>query len=162
MGAVATVKHSVAVVVRGEPGTFLVVKRPDDPDDPLAGLWGLPAITLRDGETERDAVVRAGRVKLGAELAVGDRIGDKTHDRGSYVLTLADYEATVAGGTVTVPQPAVSQGNGPQGDGPMTQYTEAEFVTDPAVLAHAARKGSLCAQIFLEAAGRDGTAESRP
>ncbi|HVT68000.1 MAG TPA: NUDIX hydrolase [Trebonia sp.] len=149
----AAVKHSVAVVVRGEPGAFLVVKRPEDPDDPLAGVWGLPAITLRDGETERDAVIRAGRVKLGAELAVGDRIGEQTSDRGSYVLTLADYEATVIGGTVTVPQPAV-----PSADGPMTQYTEAAFVTDPAVLADAARKGSLCARIFLEAAGRDGTA----
>jgi ADP-ribose pyrophosphatase YjhB (NUDIX family) len=148
---VATVKHSVAVVVRGEPGTFLVVKRPDDPDDPLAGVWGLPAITLRAGETERDAVIRAGRVKLGAELSVGDRLGEKTHDRGSYVLTLADYEATVAKGTVTVPQPDTS----------MTQYTEAEFVTDPGVLADAAGKGSLCAQILLETAGHPGTPEIR-
>jgi ADP-ribose pyrophosphatase YjhB (NUDIX family) len=157
MGAVATVKHSVAVVVRGEPGTFLVVKRPDDPDDPLAGVWGLPAITLRDGETERDAVIRAGRVKLGAELAVRGRIGEKTRDRGPYVLTLADYEATVASGTVTVPQPTV-----PQGDGSMTQYTEAQFVTDPGVLADAAAKGSLCAQIFLETARPGGAAEIRP
>jgi ADP-ribose pyrophosphatase YjhB (NUDIX family) len=154
---VATVKHSVAVVVRGEPGTFLVVKRPDDPDDPLAGVWGLPAITLRAGETERDAVIRAGRVKLGVELAVGDRIGDKTRDRGSYVLTLADYEAAVASGTVTVPQPTA-----PQGDGPMTQYTEARYVTDPGILRQAAGQGSLCAQILLEAAGRPGPAEIRP
>src|ERR1700743_1080636 len=94
------------------------------------GWGGRPASTLRDGETERDAVIRAGRVKLGAELAVGDRIGDKTRDRGPYVLTLADYEATIASGTVTVPQ----------GDGSMTQYTEAEFVTDPGVLADAAAK----------------------
>ena len=41
------IKRSVAVVVRGpEAGTFLVVKRPDDPGDPLAGVWGLPAVTL--------------------------------------------------------------------------------------------------------------------
>jgi len=48
---------------RGGPagGEFLIVRRPDDPDDPLAGVWGLPAITLLDGEDERAAVARAGR-----------------------------------------------------------------------------------------------------
>ena len=135
-----TVKHSVAVVVRDETGAFLAVKRPDDPEDPLAGLWGLPAVSLRDGETERDAVTRAGRVKLGVELTPGEKIGTKTADRGSYVLTLTDYCATVVSGDVAVPQPDVS----------MTQYTEARFVTDPAILAEAARRGSLCAQIYLE------------
>lgn len=136
-----TVKHSVAVVVRDPAGAFLAVKRPEDPDDPLAGMWGLPAVTLRTGETERQAVVRAGRVKLGVELAVGEKIGTKTADRGSYVLTLTDYSATIAAGSVSVPQPALS----------MTQYTEARFVTDPAILAEAAAKGSLCARIFLAA-----------
>lgn len=134
------VKHSVAVVVTDETGAFLAVKRPDDPADPLAGVWGLPAITLRDGEGERAAVLRAGRVKLGVELAVGDPIGTRTADRGGGRLTLTDYAATVAAGQVTVPQPDTS----------MTQYTQARFVTDPAVLAEAAGKGSLCARIFLE------------
>lgn len=136
----ALLKHSVAAVVRDGTGAFLAVKRPDDPADPLAGSWGLPAVTLRAGETEPDAVRRAGRVKLGVELAVGEKIGTKTADRGAYVLTLADYAATVAGGTVTVPQP----------DSSMTQYAEARFVTDSAILADAAAKGSLCAQIYLE------------
>ena len=134
------VKHSVAVVVRDPGGTFLVVKRPDDPEDPLAGMWGLPAITLRGGEDERDAVVRAGRVKLGVELTVGSRLGVKTAERDGYVLTLADYSATVAAGSVSVPQPDTS----------MTQYTEARFAGDPGILGEAAGKGSLCAQIFLE------------
>ena len=45
----ATIKRSVAVVVRGpKAGMFLVVKRPDDPGDPLAGVWGLPAVSLAD------------------------------------------------------------------------------------------------------------------
>ena len=70
------IKRSVAVVVRGpEAGTFLVVKRPDDPADPLAGVWGFPAVTLADGEDERAAVIRAGRDKLGVELAPGGRLG---------------------------------------------------------------------------------------
>jgi hypothetical protein len=141
---VKPVKHSVAVVVRDPGGTFLVVRRPRDPEDPLAGLWGFPAITLRDGEDERGAVVRAGRVKLGVELAVGDRIGVKTAGRGGCTLTLADYSATVAAGTVRVPQPDTS----------MTQYTEHRFTRDPGMLGEAAVKGSLCAQIFLQSRAR--------
>lgn len=137
------VKHSVAVVVRraGDPaGAFLVVRRPDDPGDPLAGLWGLPAVTLLDGEGERAAVLRAGRVKLGIELAAGARIGEKTADRGGYVLRLADYEATVLAGVPAVPQP----------DASLTQYTACEYTADPGALAEAAARGSLCAQVFLE------------
>ena len=75
-GGMAMIKRSVAVVVRGpEAGTFLVVKRPDDPGDPLAGVWGLPAVTLADGEDERAAAVRVGRDKLGVELAPGRPAG---------------------------------------------------------------------------------------
>ena len=82
MGRMKPAKHSVAVVVRAGGGRFLAVRRPDDPEDPLAGLWGLPAITLRDGEDEQAAVVRAGRAKLGVELAAGPKIGEQTADQG--------------------------------------------------------------------------------
>ena len=137
------IKRSVAVVVRGpEAGTFLVVKRPDDPADPLAGVWGFPAVTLADGEDERAAVVRAGRDKLGLVLEPGDRLGRASADRGAYLLVLADYEATIAEGTPSVPQPDTS----------VTQYVAWHFSADPAELAEAADRGSLCAQIFLEAA----------
>ena len=134
-------KRSVAVVVRGpEAGTFLVVKRPDDPGDPLAGVWGLPAVTLTDGEDERAAVVRVGQDKLGVRLAPGDRLGQASADRGDYLLVLADYEASIVAGFPSVPQP----------DASVTQYVEWRYTADPAVLAEAAARGSLCAQIFLE------------
>jgi predicted TIM-barrel fold metal-dependent hydrolase len=137
----AMIKRSVAVVVRGpEAGTFLVVKRPDDPGDPLAGVWGLPAVTLTDGEDERAAVVRVGWGKLGVELAPGRRLGQASADRGDYQLDLADYEATLVGGTPSVPQ----------SDASVTQYVEWRYAADPAVLAEAAARGSLCARIFLE------------
>jgi len=154
MGPMKPARHSVAVVVRGAQDTFLVVRRPDDPDDPLAGLWGLPAVTLRDGEDEQAAVVRAGRVKLGLELAAGRKLGEKTADRGSYVLRLSEYETTVAAGTPSVPQPDTS----------MTQYVACMFTDDPAMLGEAAAAGSLCAQIFLEStasAEQDRVAEFR-
>ena len=156
IGTMKPVKRSVAVVVRrpGSPaggdapaagdasagGEFLIVRRPDDPGDPLAGAWGLPAVSLRDGEDERAAVVRAGRVKLGVELAVGARIGEKSADRGGCRLRLADYEATVLAGVPAVPQP----------DDSMTQYTECRYTADPGTLTAAAARGSLCAQVFLE------------
>ena len=138
-------KHSVAVVARrpvgaAAAGAFLVVQRPDDPADLLRGAWGLPAVTLRDGEDDRDAVVRAGRVKLGVELAPGRRIGERTADRGGYLLRLADYEATIVSGVPGVPQP----------DASMTQYTACRFTADLRVLGEAAARGSVCAQIFLE------------
>ncbi|HEY5399239.1 MAG TPA: amidohydrolase family protein [Trebonia sp.] len=136
----AMIKRSVAVVVRGpKAGTFLMVKRPDDPGDPLSGVWGLPAVTLADGEDERAAAVRVGRDKLGVELAPGDRLGQASADRGDHLLVLADYEATIVGGAPSVPQ----------SDPSVTQYVEWRYAADPAVLAEAAARGSLCAQIFL-------------
>ena len=147
------IKRSVAVVVRGpEAGTFLVVKRPDDPADPLAGVWGFPAVTLADGEDERAAVIRAGRDKLGVELAPGGRLGQASADRGAYRLVLADYAATIADGTPSVPQP----------DPSVTQYVEWRYAADPAELAEAAERGSLCAQIFLEDNSKKRNAETAP
>ena len=137
----AMIKRSVAVAVRGpEAGTFLVVKRPDDPADPLAGVWGLPAVTLVDGEDEREAAARVGRDKLGIELAPGDRLGEASADRGDCLLVLADYEATIVDGMPSVPQ----------SDASVTQYVEWRYAADPAVLTEAAARGSLCAQIFLQ------------
>jgi hypothetical protein len=133
-------KHSVAVVVRGDDGTFLAVRRPDDPEDPLGGLWGLPAVTMADEEDELAAAIRVGRAKLGIKLALGRKIGAKTADRGEYVLFLSEYEATIASGLPSVPQ----------SDNSITQYADFAFTDDPQLLEEAAFEGSLCAQIFLE------------
>lgn len=144
MVPVRRVKHSVALVIRGDDSALLVVRRPCDPADPLAGMWGLPAITLAEGEDERAAVVRAGQVKLGVQVRPGRKLGGKTARRDGYLLHLSDYEAAIVGGTPSVPQPGRS----------MTQYTGLRFTHDPGVLGEAAGQGSLCAQIFLEAIGR--------
>ena len=145
------IRESVAVVIRNHRGEFLVVRRPDDPADPLAGLWGFPAVTRRDGETERAAAQRIGPLKLGVTLAVGARLGERTADRGDHVLRLADYEASVVDGSPVVPQPGGSMTE----YGTVTQYVACRFTSDPQVLLEAADKGSLCAQIFLDAAGLD-------
>src|ERR1700722_14533790 len=134
-------RRSVAGGGRGRgAGAVLVVKRPDAPGAPLAGVWGLPAVTLADGEDERAAAIRVGRAKLGVQLAPGLRLGEASADRGDYLLMLADYEATIVGGAPSVPQP----------DASVTQYVQWRYAADPAVLAEAADRGSLCARIFLE------------
>ena len=74
------------------------------------------------------------------ELAPGVRLGEASADRGDYLLVLADYEATIVAGAPSVPQ----------SDGSVTQYVEWRYAADPAVLAEAADRGSLCAQIVLE------------
>jgi ADP-ribose pyrophosphatase YjhB (NUDIX family) len=145
-------KESVAVVVRDRDGRFLVTRRPDDPDDELAGLWGLPAATRRPGEDERSAALRIGPLKLGVTLAVGAKLGEMTDDRGRYLIRLAEYAATIAAGHPSVPQP----------DDSVTQYVACRFTDEPAVLRQAARQGSLCAQIFLQSAGLDWHGEVSP
>ncbi|MCW2935914.1 MAG: MutT/nudix family protein [Actinomycetia bacterium] len=134
------IKQSVAVVVRGPgEGTYLLVRRPDDPADPLAGVWGLPAVTLAPGEGELDGVTRAGRAKLGVRLAATRRIGATTGMQNGIALRLTEYEAVITDGT-----PAV-----PQGDSSVTQYTACRYAADPGELAEAASRGSLCARLFL-------------
>jgi 8-oxo-dGTP diphosphatase len=139
------VKESVAVVVSNSCGEFLVTRRPDDPADELAGLWGLPAVTRRAGEDERAAAERIGPLKLGVTLAVGAKLGARTADRPDHVLRLAAYEASIVAGAPVVPQL----------DHSVTQYIACQFTDEPAVLVAAARRGSVCSQVFLESIGRD-------
>jgi hypothetical protein len=130
-------------VVRNRAGEFLVTQRPDDPADELAGMWGFPAVTRRPGETEQAAARRIGPLKLGVTLSVGARLGERADDRGEYVLRLTDYEASIVHGSPSVPQ----------SDRTVTQYVACTFTSDPAVLVAAARRGSVCARIFLDAIG---------
>ena len=136
-----TLKHSVAVVVRGpREGTFLVVRRPDDPADPLAGAWGFPAVTLAAGEDELAGVARAGRDKVGVELRAVRKVGEAVGTQGGAALRLAEYEAVITAGAPSVPQP----------DASVTQYTAWRYTADPGDLAEAASRGSLCARLFLQ------------
>jgi 8-oxo-dGTP pyrophosphatase MutT (NUDIX family) len=110
----------------------LLVRRPDE-DESLPGAWGLPAASLADGESEQDAVRRAGREKLGVEVRPLEPIGSE--------LTMTDWLAEVVEGEPSVPQ-----------DGPNTQYTELRW-GELAELVPAARQGSLCSRALLRARG---------
>jgi 8-oxo-dGTP diphosphatase len=137
-------KYAASLIIRNDDGEFLVVKRPDDPRDEIAGVWGFPAASARD-ESE-DEVTTAHRVatdKLGVKVELGRRIGESTHERRAVVLTLVDYEARIVSGTPSVPQ----------SDASITQYVELMYTKDPTVVIEAARRGSQCTQIFLDDAG---------
>jgi ADP-ribose pyrophosphatase YjhB (NUDIX family) len=125
------VKRSVSLVIDG-PGGVLLVRRPDD-DESLPGVWGLPAASLRDGESELEAVTRAGRDKLGVEVEPVEPIGEEGGMR--------DWSVRIAAGEPSVPQPA---------DG--TQYVDWRW-GHAGELAPAARAGSLCARALLRALG---------
>ena len=128
-------KRSVSLVIEG-PAGVLLVRRPDD-DESLPGVWGLPAVSLREGESEPDAVLRAGRDKLGVRVEALTPVGaDEGHG-----VAMRDWSVRIAEGEPTVPQPA---------DG--TQYVALRW-GQPSELAPAARAGSLCARAFLRAVG---------
>jgi 8-oxo-dGTP diphosphatase len=120
-------------VIEGPEG-LLLVRRPDDDED-LPGVWGLPAVSLADGESEEEAVRRAGRDKLGVEV---EPVGPVGSDQ-----TMTDWETRILSGEPAVPQP-----------GAHTQYTELRF-GEPSELVPAAREGSLCCRVLLRARGLD-------
>jgi 8-oxo-dGTP diphosphatase len=124
-------KRSVSLVIEGPQG-LLLVRRPDEDED-LPGVWGLPAVSLAPGESEEDAVRRAGRDKLGVEVEPVERVGRER--------TMTDWAARIVSGEPAVPQP-----------GPHTQYAELRL-GEPADLVPAARVGSLCCRVLLRARG---------
>jgi 8-oxo-dGTP pyrophosphatase MutT (NUDIX family) len=126
-------KRSVSLVIDGPKG-LLLVRRPED-DESLPGVWGLPAASLAEGETEEDAVRRAGREKLGVDVDPLRAVAQEA--------AMTDWEVRIVAGTPTVPQ-----------DGRGTQYTELRW-GDPRDLVPAAREGSLCSRALLRARGVD-------
>ena len=108
------------------------MRRPDD-DESLPGVWGLPAASLADGESLEDAARRAGRDKLGVEVALLGPVGEE--------LAMTDFRAEIVSGEPAVPQ-----------DGAGTQYSELRW-GELADLVPAARQGSLCSRALLRARG---------
>ena len=128
-------KRSISLVVES-PAGILLVRRPDD-DESLPGVWGLPAVSLRDGESERDALLRAGRDKLGVEVEPVAPVGA---DEGKGVA-MRDWSVRIVEGEPEVPQPREG-----------TQYVGLRW-GKPSELAPAARAGSLCARVLLRSVG---------
>lgn len=119
----------------------LAVQRPDT-DDILPSVWGLPAGSLKIGESFEDAVIRAGKEKIGVEVKIVAFIGESTIDRTEFISHMKEYECNIVSGTPRVPQPI-------QG---ITQYQQWKYA-NPTLLKEAARKESLCSRIYLRSIG---------
>lgn len=132
-------KRSVALVIEGPRG-LLLVRRPED-DESLPGVWGLPAVTRAEGESEEDAVRRAGRAKLGVEVRPLQLLGEAAGERPGYRIRMRDWAAAIESGEPTVPQAGAG-----------TQYDDLRW-GELAELAPAARAGSLCSQVLMRARG---------
>jgi ADP-ribose pyrophosphatase YjhB (NUDIX family) len=133
---VRPVKQSISLVIEG-PGGLLLVRRPPD-DEELPGLWGLPAASLEEGESEEEAVRRAGRDKLGVEVRPLRPLGEVTGERSAHRIRMRDWEAQILSGSPAVPR---------RGAG--TQYDELRW-GDATELVPAARAGSLCCRVLLD------------
>lgn len=136
------VKNAIAYVIYSENrAQVLTVLRPES-DKELPNMWGLPAGSLKDGESFEQAVVRSGKEKLGVDLKVVQLISEGDIEREEYVLHMKEYEAEIVDGEPSVPQKIEN----------ITQYSDCKWA-EPGVLVEAAKKGSLCAQLFLTRLG---------
>jgi ADP-ribose pyrophosphatase YjhB (NUDIX family) len=137
------VRDSVAFVIfNDDRSMFRVVQRPAN-DENLPNAWGLPAGSLKEGETSEECVLRSGREKLGVGLEIVGLLGEGELERPSYTLHMKEYEVRIVSGEPSVPQPYPD----------VTQYQAMRWGTaDDLVMA--ASKGSLCCRIYLEHVGR--------
>ena len=134
-----TPKQSVSIAVFDprDRNRVLVVQRPHDDED-LPNVWGLPASSLRPGESFEQAVVRTGREKLGVELSLVRELNRGVTSRKGYTLEMRLYEAVISHGEPLVPQPYEG----------VTQYQGWMWDTAERLRA-GAEAGSLCCGLML-------------
>jgi len=132
-------KKSISDVIYDPERTHvLLVKRPEDDKD-LPSTWGLPAGSVKNGETYEESVLRSGKEKLGVSLEIIELIEEGEVERKDYILHMKEYEAKITKGEPEVPQ---------QVEG-ITQYQDWKWgVWDE--LKETAQKGSLCCQLYLQ------------
>ena len=142
MGASKPIRKSVALVLvmEDDPLKVLLVRRPED-DEEFPGMWGLPATSLRNGETCEEVARRIGVQKLGAEVRVGGRVNSGEQDRNDYIMTMCLYSADLDGSVVALP-------GAPAAGRDVTLYTGWRW-GKPTELTDSARRGSLCSQLLL-------------
>lgn len=145
-------KRSVSVAIRSaQPDgaeRVVAVLRPRVPDDPLGGLWGLPAATALDGESEDEAVTRVLRNKLGLQVSSEGltRINEGRRDEGvdsqSMTVYALDWGANSALSISLAMRSADSEET-------VTLYEDWRWAA-PEDLREAASRGSLCTRLYLE------------
>lgn len=125
--------------------TVLAIKRKNHPTDILAGLWGLPAVSLTTLETDAHGVARIGWQKLGTSVQPIEFIGQKSHPRSqNLLLTMRLWECSIEH------DPDFSRRD--MANSHVNQYADWQWM-EPKVLIATAQKGSLCTQLLLESKG---------
>lgn len=135
-------KESIAVLIRStsDPARILLVRRPrTDPE--LPGIWGLPAVTLRTGESDAEALERLARQKLGSTLCSIRLCRTGEQQRQHYRLRMRLYEAVLCQAEPTLPPP---------GSLPAVTLYEAWRWGSLSELSTSAAAGSLCSLLALE------------
>lgn len=87
-------ERSVIRVVSAEiqrDGEYLLTQRSARAVLPL--LWEFPGGRVRDGETDRAALERAVRGRIGASVVVGAKVLEVAHDYDDYSVALVVYKA---------------------------------------------------------------------
>lgn len=151
-------RRSVSVAIRSVQADgaerVIAVLRPQVPDDPLGGLWGLPAATAKDGESEDEAVSRVLNDKLGLRFSAEGltRINDGQRDDGANPQSMTVYAMEWdKNSPLSITLPALSADS----EEPVTLYEDWRWVA-PEELRKAAMRGSLCTRLYLEWLGLRG------
>ncbi len=131
-------KRSVSLAIYDAEDRLLIVQRPPDDED-LPDVWGLPAASLRSGESWDDAALRAARDKLGIEIDGIEWLHAGSQQRGDAGLEMRLARAQIVNGEPDVPQP----------DASVTQYVAWRWGTGDE-LVPGAERGSLCCRLLLE------------
>ncbi|VVA43912.1 conserved hypothetical protein [Candidatus Roizmanbacteria bacterium] len=128
-----------AAIFSKDNSKVLAIKRPDDLNDSLAGLWGLPARVLKN-EEEIIAARKIGPEKLGTEIEPLERLGELQGQRALGILTLGLWKCDMSG----IPDFSRRVIINPDA----TQYTAWAW-KNPRELVVSAERGSLCSSILL-------------
>jgi len=135
--------RAIAVVISNPLDTslLLTVRRPDD-DEHLPGVWGLPATSIKDNESDHDAAYRLGTHKLGATITLDEVLVEGSQERATQHLAMSLYSATLDVESPKFPEP------NDQIDG-STYYTDWQWDRLES-LNPGATMGSLCCQLALQ------------
>lgn len=137
--------RAIAVAISDPRDGVLVlsVRRPDD-DEELPGVWGLPATTVRKGESDPEAARRLGETKLGSALTLRNLLADGTQNRPEHKLSMRLYS-----GTMTNSEPALPSTGDAAG---VTYYADWRWAP-MSLLVEGADQGSLCCALALRSHG---------
>jgi len=137
------IKYAVfyAIINEKDKDKIIAIKRPEDDED-LPNIWGLPAGSVRGGESFEQACLRQAKNKLGIDIKILKFIGRGNIDRGDYILHGEEYLVKFISGDINLNQKDVEG----------TKYVDWKWAL-PEDFREASSKGSLCSSIYLDSLG---------